>query len=236
MSFAKPVDFPPGAAVRVLQHELHPARSRHRAGHRDAGAGGVPAAHLRTARAHPHVTAGAHDNPIPGPHPQGYMFLTDGATLDEIELTPDQQAAAFAGTLQPTDVTDWNPSPGWTAGSAISTANDMAMYTKQLVTGGLLDAKTQQLRLDSIQPVDPSKPDGPGYGLGPGADPPEPDRPRRPDPRVRDPRRLRPEHRLAGGHPHQPLRDTGSETPRRQAPVADRRTVLRPMKRRHHHS
>ena len=106
------------------------------------------------------------DNTIPGPHPQGYMFLTEAATLDEIELTPDEQAAAFDGTLAPTDVTDWNPSPGWTAGSAISTAGDMAAYTRQLVTGGLLDAATQQLRLDSIQAVDPTNPDGPGYGLG----------------------------------------------------------------------
>src|SRR5262249_39937322 len=63
-------------------------------------------------------------------------------------------------------VTDWNPSPAWTAGAVISTAQDMATYTKALVAGGLLDAKTQQLRLDSIQPVDPSKPDGTGYGLG----------------------------------------------------------------------
>ena len=94
------------------------------------------------------------------------MFLTDGATLDTIKLTPEQQAAAFAGTLLPTDVTDWNPSPGWTAGSAISTAEDMAAYTKKLVVGGLLDEATQQRRLDSIQPIDPTRPNGPGYGLG----------------------------------------------------------------------
>jgi D-alanyl-D-alanine carboxypeptidase len=109
---------------------------------------------------------GLSDNTIPGPHPSGYMFLTDDATLDTIHLTPDQQAAAFGGTLKPDDVTDWNPSPGWTAGSAISTADDMAVYTKKLVTGGLLDEKTQQLRLDSINPVDPTKPNGSGYGLG----------------------------------------------------------------------
>ena len=109
---------------------------------------------------------GLSDNTIPGPHPNGYMFLTDNATLDTIQLTPDQQAAAFAGTLKPNDVTDWNPSPGWTAGSAISTADDMAVYTKKLVTGGLLDDRTQQLRLNSIKPVDPTKPNGSGYGLG----------------------------------------------------------------------
>jgi D-alanyl-D-alanine carboxypeptidase len=106
------------------------------------------------------------DNEIPGPHPRGYMFLTDAATLDDIELTPDQQAAALAGTLKPDDVTDWNPSPGWTAGSAISTAEDMATYTERLVTGGLLDDTTQQRRLASIRAIDPTRPDGPGYGLG----------------------------------------------------------------------
>jgi len=106
------------------------------------------------------------DNQIADPHPRGYMFLNDAATLDDIELTPEQQAAALAGTLKPDDVTDWNPSPGWTAGSAISTADDMAVYTKRLVTGGLLDDRTQQDRLDSIQPIDPDRPDGPGYGYG----------------------------------------------------------------------
>jgi len=42
----------------------------------------------------------------------------------------------------------------------------MAVYTKRLVTGGLLDDRTQQDRLDSIQPIDPDRPDGPGYGYG----------------------------------------------------------------------
>lgn len=106
------------------------------------------------------------DNTIPGPHPRGYMFLTAGATLDEIELTTDQQAEAFAGALKPVDVTDWNPSPGWTAGSAISTAEDMAVYTRKLVAGGLLDEDMQQRRLDSLQPVNPARPDGTSYGLG----------------------------------------------------------------------
>jgi D-alanyl-D-alanine carboxypeptidase len=106
------------------------------------------------------------DNKIPDPHAHGYMYLTDKSTLDDVALTPDQKAAAQAGTFKPSDVTDWNPSPGWTAGSAISTAEDMALYTKKLVGGGLLDQKTQQFRLDSIQPTDPSKPQGGGYGLG----------------------------------------------------------------------
>ena len=37
---------------------------------------------------------------------------------------------------------------------------------KALVGGGLLDAKTQKLRIDSIQPTDPAQPEAAGYGLG----------------------------------------------------------------------
>ena len=37
---------------------------------------------------------------------------------------------------------------------------------KALVGGGLLDAKTQKLRLDSIQPTIPGQSNGVGYGLG----------------------------------------------------------------------
>ena len=55
LSFAKPVNFAPGARVRVLQHELHRARSHPRKAHRHVSTGGVPAAHLRAARADPHV-------------------------------------------------------------------------------------------------------------------------------------------------------------------------------------
>jgi D-alanyl-D-alanine carboxypeptidase len=94
------------------------------------------------------------------------MFQTDSTDIDNIVLTPEQQAAALAGTLTPADVTNWNPSSAWTAGAVISTAEDMAEYTKALVTGSLLDDKTQHLRLDSFQPTDPGKPDGAAYGLG----------------------------------------------------------------------
>ena len=37
------------------------------------------------------------DNKIPDPHAHGYMYLTDKSTLDNIALTPDQKAAAQAG-------------------------------------------------------------------------------------------------------------------------------------------
>jgi D-alanyl-D-alanine carboxypeptidase len=106
------------------------------------------------------------DNQLPDPHAHGYMFQSDSTDIDNIELTPDQQAAALTGTLKPVDVTDWNPTPAWTAGAVISTAQDIGTYMKALATGRLLNNHTQQLRLDSIQPVDPNKPAGTGYGLG----------------------------------------------------------------------
>ena len=58
-----------------------------------------------------------------------------------------------------------NPSWGWTAGGAISTVEDMKTYVEALVDGGLLDARTQQVRMDSITPNNPAEPSA-GYGLG----------------------------------------------------------------------
>ncbi|RMI31408.1 serine hydrolase domain-containing protein [Nocardia stercoris] len=109
------------------------------------------------------------DNSIPQPHPRGYAFgtyVSTIATIATFALPPDQQAAARAGTVKPADRTDDNPSWTWTAGAGISTVGDLATYVKALVGGGLLDAKTQQLRMDSVRPIDPAAPDNAGYGLG----------------------------------------------------------------------
>jgi D-alanyl-D-alanine carboxypeptidase len=67
---------------------------------------------------------------IPAPHAQGYMYGTD--------------ATGQGPTL---NVTDWNPSWGWTAGSAISTLHDLKLWAKALATGKLLSAATQKERL-----------------------------------------------------------------------------------------
>lgn len=108
----------------------------------------------------------ATDASIPDPHPHGYAFGTNVSTIETYALPPAQQAAAVAGTLKPNDETDANPSWAWTAGGAISTVGDLATYVKALVGGGLLDERTQKLRLDSIQPTDPAHPEAAGYGLG----------------------------------------------------------------------
>ena len=106
------------------------------------------------------------DSELPSPHPQGYTYGTNVDTVDSPVLPESVQAAAQAGTLAPMDVTNANPSWGWTAGSGISTAGDLVKYADALVDGELLSPKLQKQRLDSVLPVDPSAPEGPGYGLG----------------------------------------------------------------------
>jgi D-alanyl-D-alanine carboxypeptidase len=106
------------------------------------------------------------DASIPAPHPHGYLWGTNESTGEDPALPEDVQEAAVAGDIEPNDVTNDNPSWGWTAGAGISTARDLATYVEALVNGGLLSDELQQERLDSIQPVDPDNPSGAGYGLG----------------------------------------------------------------------
>jgi D-alanyl-D-alanine carboxypeptidase len=109
----------------------------------------------------PPITSSA----LPDPHPHGYMYGTAVSTLNDSALPADQQEAARAGTLKPNDYTNLNPSWAGMAGAVSSTAGDMGIYIKALATGGLLNASFQKQRLDSIQPIDPTQPQGAGYGL-----------------------------------------------------------------------
>jgi D-alanyl-D-alanine carboxypeptidase len=102
---------------------------------------------------------------LPDPHPQGYSYGTNVETAESNVLSPEKQAAAHDGTLAPLDVTDTNPSWAWAAGAGISTTGDLTRYVEALVGGGLLSPTMQKARLDSVRPVDPAAPDGPGYGL-----------------------------------------------------------------------
>ncbi|HUQ62783.1 MAG TPA: serine hydrolase domain-containing protein [Acidimicrobiales bacterium] len=107
----------------------------------------------------------ATDASIPDPHPQGYSFGTNVSTIETFALPPDQQAAAVAGTLKPTNHTNDNPSYAFGAGNLISTVDDMATFIKAMVGGGLMDEQMQKIRMDSIQPINPANPAA-GYGLG----------------------------------------------------------------------
>jgi D-alanyl-D-alanine carboxypeptidase len=70
---------------------------------------------------------------VPDPHPHGYMYGTEGT-----------------GTGPTIDVTGWDPSWGWTAGSAISTLHDQKIWARALATGQLLSAATQKERLSWV--------------------------------------------------------------------------------------
>lgn len=105
-------------------------------------------------------------NAIPAPHPQGYMFGNNVLTFDDPALPEDMQKAAAGGTLQPTDQTAMNPSWAWSAGSGISTAEDLATWAEALGGGKVLGPDLQKLRLDSPRPVKADDPGGALYGLG----------------------------------------------------------------------
>src|SRR6185295_20153033 len=102
-------------------------------------------------------------NALPAPHPNGYQFGSNVETMATQVLPADQQAAAKAGILKPLDATDGNPSWAWTAGSGISTAEDLARYAQALVGGGLLNDAMQKQRLASIRQINPADPKSPGY-------------------------------------------------------------------------
>lgn len=104
-------------------------------------------------------------NALPAPYPNGYQFGSNVETMATQVLPLDQQAAARAGILKPLDATHDNPSWGWTAGSGISTAEDLARYAQALVGGGLLNDAMQKQRLASIRRINPADPKSPGYGL-----------------------------------------------------------------------
>jgi D-alanyl-D-alanine carboxypeptidase len=104
-------------------------------------------------------------NAIPDPHARGYTYGTNVGTIDSLVLPADVQEAARAGEIAPMDVTDVNPSWAWTAGSGISTADDLVRWVEGLVGGEVLSPDLQQQRLDSVQPIDPGDPGAAAYGL-----------------------------------------------------------------------
>ncbi len=104
------------------------------------------------------------DGSIPAPYPNGYLWGTNESTAEDPTLPEAEQEAAFARETEPMDVTNTNPSWGWTAGAGISTATDLATYVEALVEGGLLSDELQQERLDSLQPNNPDNPEATAYG------------------------------------------------------------------------
>ncbi|ALX16787.1 D-alanyl-D-alanine carboxypeptidase [Burkholderia cepacia JBK9] len=103
---------------------------------------------------------------LPAPAPHGYQWGTNAETTDSDALSPERQAEAKNGTLQPTDVTGVNTSWAWTAGSGISTVTELAAYVQRMVGGGYLSADLQAQRLASCTPIDASDPMSPSYCMG----------------------------------------------------------------------
>lgn len=113
------------------------------------------------------VYPAATDTSMPAPFARGYTYSGNVETLGEGKeaLSPERQAAIARGEVAPRDTTDDNPSWASAAGQGISSARDMATTVRAMVTGGLLDERTQELRMSSVQPSDPAFPDS-GYGYG----------------------------------------------------------------------
>jgi len=108
-------------------------------------------------------------NTIPEPYSHGYLYGSSSVALTGTPpYSPEVKAAARAGTLQPIDYTGVNHSFAAAAGGVISTANDLATWVQALAGGRVLNATYQRTWLDSVQPEDPSKPEGQGYGYGIG--------------------------------------------------------------------
>jgi D-alanyl-D-alanine carboxypeptidase len=106
-------------------------------------------------------------NTLPEPYSHGYLYGSSSVALvGDTPYSPEVIAAAKAGTLLPTDYTGVNHSFAEAAGGAVSTADDLAIWIKALVGGGLLNPETQQIWLGSLKPEDPNNPAGQKYGYG----------------------------------------------------------------------
>jgi D-alanyl-D-alanine carboxypeptidase len=108
----------------------------------------------------------ADSNSIPDPYSHGYMYGGSAFALVDIPYPPEMQDAARAGTLEPTDYTNQNPSYATAAGGAVATADDLASWTRALVEGRVFNADYQRQWLDSVRPTDPATPNGQEYGYG----------------------------------------------------------------------
>lgn len=108
------------------------------------------------------------DTSLPAPFSNGYTYSGNVETLGEgnESLPPEKLEAIDAGTVQPRNTTNDNPSWTWAAGQGVSTSNDLATWVQAMVKGDLLDEETQTIRMDSVAPTDPDDPASANYGYG----------------------------------------------------------------------
>ncbi len=105
-------------------------------------------------------------NTLPDPYSHGYLYGGSSFALVDKPYPPGLQAAARAGTLKPDDCTSQNPSYASAAGAPSPPPTISPPGSRHLVGGKVLNADYQRRWLDSVQPEDPSKPDGQQYGYG----------------------------------------------------------------------
>lgn len=108
----------------------------------------------------------ADDTTIPVPYAHGYMYGGTYFALADDPYPAEIQDGARAGTLQPIDYTNQNPSYANAAGGAISTADNLATWIRALVAGDVFNPDFGQQWLTSLQAEDPSAPEGQQYGYG----------------------------------------------------------------------
>ena len=106
------------------------------------------------------------DTSIPAPYSHGYMYGGSAYAMVDDPYPADIKAAAKAGTLQPIDYTNQNPSYAHAAGGVISTTDNIATWIQALVSGKVFNADFQRQWLESVQAEDPDNPDGQKYGYG----------------------------------------------------------------------
>jgi D-alanyl-D-alanine carboxypeptidase len=104
---------------------------------------------------------------IPEPFSHGYLYGSSSTMMfGSPPYTPEMEAEAKAGTLQPKDYTDVNHSFAAAPGGVISTAKDLATWMKALGSGKVFNAEYQRLWQDSAQIIDPSNSyNWYGYGI-----------------------------------------------------------------------
>ncbi len=101
---------------------------------------------------------------LPEPSSRGYQY--GPLQVSDAPLTPDEQAAAEAGTLSPHDVTAQSPSWSWAAGGVVSTADDILIWINALNRGQVFDDPTQRRWNESVQVMNPQDPKALyGYGI-----------------------------------------------------------------------
>lgn len=94
------------------------------------------------------------------------MYGTNVLTLDDPALPEDMQKGAADGTLQPTDQTAVNTSWAWSAGSGISTADDLAAWAEALGRERCWEPSCRSSGRTAPRPEKAGDPAGALYGLG----------------------------------------------------------------------